>query len=97
MEFKKDLSGPLEFIANHYGLNAQRTKTIEELAELIRALVRTDLADIAEEIADVEIMLYQFKYLTGTTRDIDWIKDQKVTRQLERIKSEEEKNDNKDI
>ena len=48
------------------------------------------LDHITEEIADVWVMLTQFKEYYGiTTEKIDEIIDYKVARQLERIKSEE--------
>ena len=51
----------------HYGKGNQWAKAIEELSELIRALARSDDHDnIAEEIADVRIMLDQREILYGT-------------------------------
>lgn len=47
-----------------YGPGLQRMKAIEELSELIRALARCDDAEnIAEEIADVRIMLDQLQFI----------------------------------
>ena len=47
-----------------YGRGPQRDKAIEELSELIRALARCDDADnIAEEMADVRIMLDQLELI----------------------------------
>jgi hypothetical protein len=49
-----------------YGRGAQRDKAIEELSELIRALARADDAEnIAEEMADVRIMLDQLEIIFG--------------------------------
>ena len=46
-----------------YGPGTQRDKAIEELSELIRALARADDAEnVAEEMADVRIMLDIQKY-----------------------------------
>jgi len=50
-------------ILNHYGVENQKKKAIEELSELIRAITRDDLKNIIEEIADVEIMISQLKML----------------------------------
>jgi hypothetical protein len=44
-----------------HGPAAQRWKAAEEMGELIRALARQDADNIAEEIADVEIMLEELK------------------------------------
>ena len=49
-----------------YGRGPQRDKAIEELSELIRALARCDDADnLAEEMADVRIMLDQLEIIFG--------------------------------
>lgn len=46
------------------------------------------LQNITEEIADVEIMLEQVKFLIGCSKEVEQIKIQKVARQMERIESE---------
>lgn len=47
-----------------YGPGAQRDKAIEELSELIRALARCDdKENVAEEMADVRIMLDQLEII----------------------------------
>ena len=49
-----------------YGRGAQRDKAIEELSELIRALARcNDPENVAEEMADVRIMLDQLEIIFG--------------------------------
>jgi hypothetical protein len=49
-----------------YGPGAQRDKAIEELSELIRALARCDdKENVAEEMADVRIMLDQLEIIFG--------------------------------
>ena len=56
----------LEKAIAHYGRGPQRDKAIEELSELIRALARCDDADnLAEEMADVRIMLDQLEIIFG--------------------------------
>ena len=51
---------------DRYGRGAQRDKAIEELSELIRALARCDDAEnVAEEMADVRIMLDQLEIIFG--------------------------------
>ena len=48
----------------HFGKGRQRLKAMEELSELIRALARCDDAEnIAEEMADVRIMLDQLELM----------------------------------
>lgn len=50
----------------HYGSATQWSKAIEELSELIRALARAnDAENIAEEMADVRIMLDQLEIILG--------------------------------
>ena len=79
------IGGRLREIAGYYGLECQWNKTVEELAELIRAMARNDSVNVMEEIADVEIMLYQLKYLTGMSEGVAHIKDKKVARTLNAI------------
>ena len=69
----------------HYSPMAQKNKAIEELSELIRALSRDDLDNVAEEMADVRIMLGQLEMIYGNrdrVREIEWMK---LTRLKERI------------
>lgn len=54
-----------------YGRGAQRDKAIEELSELIRALARSDDPEnIAEEMADVRIMLDQLELIFGNGQKV---------------------------
>ena len=91
-------------IANHYGLTKQSRQLAEECAELIQATSKymrfqeTSYAStvdwkyiesVCEEIADVEVMLEQMKYLLHINPTaIEAIKSKKIDRQLERIKNE---------
>lgn len=87
-------------IAGYYGLDSQLDICQEELAELIQAISKYKRGDdsyILEEIADVEIMLTQIKYLIGlNNRDpeildkIHSLKERKLRRQLARMEIEEE-------
>ncbi len=64
-----------------YGPGAQQMKAIEELGELIRALARADDPDnIAEEMADVEIMLGQLRIILGNDADVERWKVKKLQR-----------------
>lgn len=52
----------------HYGANSQRIVAIEEMSELIKELCKVarceeNIAHIAEEIADVRIMLDQMEIM----------------------------------
>ena len=76
----------IRFILNIYGEEAQAKKVIEELAELQRAIVREDVDNIHEEIADVLIMLEQLMaFEVIDTKKIDEIIESKIERELKRI------------
>ena len=89
-------------IINHYGVNHQQRKFQEEVFELQEAITTHSVEMfecvpstkyIVEEIADVLVMLNQFveyygKYYGIQTSDIYMIMEQKIDRQLERIKGE---------
>lgn len=79
----------LKYIANHYGLEHQLGKCKEELGELIQAIDSLDEKAIVEEIADVEIMTEQLKYLMRTEPSVEIYKDYKIARQLRRITREQ--------
>ena len=94
-------------IIQHYGVNAQQRQLAEEVFELQEAILTrelhwhydTEIQDIrpldnhiAEEIADVMIMLNQFKaYYEIPNETILVFMRGKVNRQLERIKNEVKK------
>lgn len=89
----------LKTIADYYGLDSQLNILQEELSELIQAVSkyrRGDQSHILEEIADVEIMLDQVKYLLCNPEiprsliyeSIQGIKEDKLKRQLGRIQEE---------
>lgn len=86
-------------IADHYGYTAQKDMAIEEMAELTQALIKDTRAKtddekekayehIVEEIADVEIMLEQLKWLLSCQFAVEDAKNMKIARQLERIEKE---------
>ena len=86
-------------ILQHYGILHQKSKTIEELAELIVALQKDILEGkeshsraVLEEIADVHIMLTQLLDDEGDKTTVSLIVDKKLKRQLRRIKAEKENN-----
>ena len=88
-------------IADHYGLNAQLNVATEELAELIQAIARFRRVDendmleleirknlVAEEMADVEVMLAQIKYLMEIDEEVEAIAKYKIDSQTKRMKKE---------
>lgn len=84
-------------IINHYGVIPQLKYFQSEVFELNEAIIRAenkfepiqDIDHIAEEIADVEVMLLQFKeYYHIDDIDILKIMNGKINRQLERLKNE---------
>ena len=83
-------------IANHYGLKHQIGKCKEELYELYGAIndyqeddSKENLKAIVTEIADVEIMTAQLKYLLEINGEVDDEKLYKINRQLKRMESGE--------
>lgn len=94
-------------IIQHYKINNQQRKFVEECYELMEAitqreypaiakdkkpyeLVEFEKAHIIEEIADIEVMLDQFKaYYDISQEEISKVKDYKIKRQLERIEKEQ--------
>ena len=81
-------------IANHYGLHKQLRQTVEEMAELTQVICKAERYDLdmvrdhlAEEVADVSIMIEQLEYLLGDNL-IAKIREEKIKRQLERISNE---------
>jgi len=81
-------------IADHYGFTNQADMLCEEAAEFITARnkIKRGIFESAhnfrEELADVLIVALQLRYMLGE-KNIDNIIEQKIQRQLERIRSEE--------
>ena len=73
----------------HYGSEAQTKKLVEELAELITAIARDDIRAVREEMADVEVMIMQFKQ--GFDIDTLPIMNYKLNRTMARIEKENNK------
>lgn len=83
----------IQEIAEYYGLISQMGVLQEECSELIKAASKylrygTDEKknDIAEEIADVEIMMEQIKYLLNLYDDVQFCRKHKLVHTLDRIK-----------
>ena len=89
------IEGLARQVLRHYGVIHQKSKTIEELAELIVALQK-DLLEgkeehsraVLEEIADVKIMLMQMIFDEDDEEFVEKIMRQKLDRQLRRIEVE---------
>lgn len=99
-----EIAEKIKIIAEHYGYDAQSRQCIEEMAELTQAInkwwrvcgngQRTEESiaecryNLIEEIADVQIMLYQLGYLLDSRLEVSEMITKKLDRQLERIKEE---------
>lgn len=84
----------VKVIAKHYGLCHQLFKASEELgevqSEIARFLQNEDNTEhLAEEIADVLIMLLEITHLLGAEKTVDGYIDFKLRRQLLRMEEEE--------
>lgn len=97
----KMLSCKIEKIADHYGLQHQLSKSVEELIELVQAIqeysFRLGMRDdeistehVADEIADVKIMIAQLEYLLELEEEVNDRVEFKLNRQIDRIKLEKE-------
>lgn len=97
----KMLSCKIEKIADHYGLQHQLYKSVEELIELVQAIqdysfklgMRDDeisTEHVVDEIADVKIMIAQLEYLLELEEEVNDRVEFKLNRQMDRIKLEKE-------
>ena len=82
-------------IIAHYGYKHQKAKTIEELSELEKELVRDingqgNREHIAEEMADVYIMLAQLMLIYGNRPEVARVVGEKIGRTLKRVEAERE-------
>jgi hypothetical protein len=90
---KLKLRGKVIAIANHYGAKSQTMQATQELAELICELTKREdqrgddhKKRVTDEIADVEIMLEQIKYLYAISDNaVEERKEAKLERQLQRM------------
>ena len=67
---------------------AQEQMAIEECSELIQAICHKHRGrehNIAEEIADVEIMLEQLKIINNCSETVEEIRKQKIARLYDRL------------
>ena len=82
-------------IIDHYGIQAQKIKLMEELAELIQATAKSPdgiiTDNMVEEMVDVCIMVEQFKSTLSPDHDKFFydMRAYKLRRQLMRMEEEE--------
>ena len=82
----------LQVCIDRYGIDSQTDVAIEEMSELIKALIKyrrrasvKTLQNIEEEIADVSIMLSQLVMIYSNAEEIQKQIDQKLARQIVRL------------
>lgn len=71
-----------------FGAEMQEQVAAEECAELIQAISHKHRGrphNIAEEIADVEIMIEQLKIINGCSAEVEEIRKAKIERLYDRI------------
>lgn len=73
-----------------YGEDSQLNVAIEEMAELQKEICKRKRGigsnlNLAEEIADVEIMLSQLKIITGNAKMVEVYKQRKIERLAKRL------------
>lgn len=76
-----------KIIFSHYGEEHQRKQLCQECGELIVAVTKGDLENVIEEMADVLVVIDQFRIDNPKiNKKLDLIMMSKVNRQLERMK-----------
>ena len=80
-----------QLVLDKWGADAQLTVVIEELSELIKEVCKIkrnigNLNHLAEEIADVEIMCEQLRYIYDLDLSVDTWKKSKLMRLEDRLK-----------
>lgn len=68
---------------SYFGIDAQKLKLIEEMAELTTAILHDRAGrsgNICEELADVEIVLNQLKIFFNQNGEVDNFKNMKLER-----------------
>lgn len=79
-----------------WGEDSQMKMLLEEMSELQKEICKSwrgadNVDHIAEEIADVEIMLEQLKLMTGSVDKVKTIREQKLRRLEQRLDEYEKK------
>ena len=78
---------------NNYGIFLQKLVAIEEMAELIKEIVKSfrgekNRENIVEEIADVEIMMQQLSLIHDCTFDVVEMRRKKIERLKTRLEND---------
>lgn len=81
-KYKMEYEEGIHYIADTYGLVNQKWKLVEELSELLTAVMHSDTEEIAEEMADVRIMIDQVAYLMDIRPVVDGYVKSKIDRTL---------------
>ena len=86
------MSNVLNQAIRKWGPDMQQAVAIEEMSELTKELCKykrgaQNFKQIAEEIADVEIMMEQLKIMFDCHRQVEVYKEDKIKRLDERIKN----------
>lgn len=95
MRFLISQKEQLQEIINHYGADHQKDKLFEEMAELQKEVCKEkdgkgDIQHVAEELADVNIMLQQMQLIYGITDEqIEQVVQEKIERTLDVIEGED--------
>lgn len=79
---RKKYEDGIQYIADAYGLVVQSWKLVDELLELLTAVMHGDKEEIAEEMADVRIMIDQVAYLMDIRPAVDGYVKSKIDRTL---------------
>ena len=79
---KEKYEDGIRYIADTYGLVNQTWKLVEELSELLVAVMHDDKENIAEEMADARIMIDQVAYLMDIRPVVDGYVKSKIDRTL---------------
>lgn len=94
MRFLISQKEQLQQIINHYGHESQKAMLFEEMAELQKEVCKElrgkgDIQHIAEELADVYIMIQQMQLIYGITDEkIEQVVQKKIERTLDVIEGE---------
>ena len=80
-----------QLVMDRWGADAQLTVVIEELSELAKEVCKIkrnigNIDHLAEEVADVEIMCEQLRYIFSIDTEVDTWKESKLTRLANRLK-----------
>lgn len=76
-----------KYIFGEYGERMQKLKLCEECAELIQAVLKGNTVHIAEEMADVQILIDQLRMGLDLGTLVEEFTDQKLVRQIGRLKA----------